>query len=381
MATRDLVVVYGDYGRDKNGKRIRKKFTGSDELEARLKKAEYEREHAFGIQRYSDRLTVREWAEIWQSAYKASLKGTNKVSYDIYIKRLCDEIGAMKMRDVRHIHLYRSLMGMEDMSKSSLTKYRMVIQQIFKKARQNKVISDDPSEELELPTGTSGSHRALEKWEIDLILANWQAHYSGLWMMLMLLAGLRRGEMIALDWENVDMKNRMISVCQAAEIVRNVAVVKDTTKTEAGVRLVPICDPLFAALDSIPKDKRKGPVCTGAKGARLTQSSFSNGMHTFNAAMERILNEEKPIQTGRRTDIRPIDAGSRKPFCIRAHDLRHTFCTLLFESGVDVKSAAYFMGHSDVRVTMEVYTHLTKEKKIQSGEMIAGYLASFKKDE
>lgn len=368
------VTVYGDYGRDKDGKRIRKKFTGADEVEARLKKAEYERERAIGLHRQSDRITVREWIEVWQSAYKSSLHGTNKVSYDTYIARLNDEIGWMKMRDVCQINLYRALLGMEGMSKSSLTKYRMVIQQIFKKARQNKIIPDDPSEDLELPDNTSGEHRALEKWEIDLILSNWQTHHSGLWMMLMLLAGLRRGEMIALDWKNVDLESRTIAVCQAAEIVSNQVTVKDTTKTEAGMRVVPICDPLYDALNTVPEAARKGPVCVNAHGERLTQSSFANGMKTFNAAMERIVNGERPIQQGKRTDIKQPAEAPRQLFCIRAHDLRHTFCTLLFESGVDVKSAAYYMGHSDIRVTMEVYTHLTNEKKIQSGQTIAGYL-------
>ena len=371
------VVIYGDYGRDKDGRRIRKKFSGADEVEARLKKAEYERERAIGLHRYSDRMTVREWIEIWQSAYKSSLRGTNKVSYDTYISRLIDEIGWMKMRDVRQINLYRALLGMEGMSRSSLTKYRMVIQQIFRKARQNKVIQDDPSEELELPSATSGTHRALEHWEIDLILKNWQAVGSGLWMMLMLLAGLRRGEMIALDWSHVDMENRQIGVCQAAEIVSNAAVIKDTTKTEAGERVIPICDPLFAALNTVPQGRRHGPVCTNAHGGMLSQSSFAHGMKMFNAAMERILNDERPIQTGRRTDLFPIEMGARKPFCVRAHDLRHTFCTLLYSAGVDVKSAAYYMGHSDIRVTMEIYTHLTKERQIQSGEMIVDYLDRF----
>jgi integrase len=94
--------------------------------------------------------------------------------------------------------------------------------------------------------------------------------------------------------------------------------------------------------------------------------------------MERILNGEPPIQQGRRTDKHPLALDGRALFCVRAHDLRHTFCTMLYSAGVDVKSAAYFMGHSDVRVTMEVYTHLSQERRAQSGEMIVGYLDSFR---
>ncbi len=362
------VTVYGDYGRDAEGKRIRKKFTGADEVEARLKKLEYEKERALGLHRFSDRMTVRQWTEIWMNAYRSEIKGTNKVSYDTYVKKLNSEIGSMKIKDVRNIHLYRCLLAMKGMSKSSLTKYRMVIQQIFRKARQNKVIPDDPSEELELPSGTSGTHRALEKWEIDMIFEHWSIHYTGLWAMIMMLAGLRRGELVALDWDSVDMKARTITVRRAAEIVRNQAVIKEVTKTEAGMRTIPMCEPLYKALDSIPKAQRKGPVCKSKSGQQLTQSSFTCGMGMFNSIMERILNGEPPIQQGRRKDCekkeeKAQEEAKRARFSVRAHDLRFTYATALYDAGVDVKSAMYYLGHADIRMTMNLYTQLSKERE------------------
>ena len=365
-------VVYGDYGRDSEGKRIRKKFTGADEVEARLKKREYEKERALGLHKYADNMTVRQWTDIWMNAYRSEIRGTNKVSYDTYVNRMNAEIGGQKIRDIRNIHLYRCLLTMKGMSKSSLTKYRMVIQQVFRKARQNKVIPDDPSEDLELPSGTSGTHRALEKWEIELIKANWSIYNSGLWVMIMMLAGLRRGELVALDWECVDMKGRSIIVERAAEIVTNQAVIKDSAKTEAGTRTLPICDTLYEALSTIPKEKRKGPVCHSKGGGRLTQSSFSWGMRTFNQAMERILNDEPPLQQGRRKDCEDKnktkkqiekEKSERKQFSIRAHDLRFTFATALYDAGIDVKSAMYYLGHSDIRMTMNLYTQLSKERE------------------
>jgi len=370
MSENKPFVVYGDYGRDSEGKRIRKKFTGVDEVEARLKKREYEKERAIGLHKYADTMTVRQWTDIWMNAYRSEIKGTNKVSYDTYVGRLNAEIGHMKIKDVQNIHLYRCLLTMKGMSKSSLTKYRMVIQQVFRKARQNKVLPDDPSEDLELPNGTSGTHRALEKWEIDLIFENWQVYNSGLWVMIMLLAGLRRGELVALDWDYVDMKERNIVVERAAEIVTNQAVIKDSAKTEAGTRALPICDKLFDALSTVPEAERKGPVCHSKGGVRLTQSSYSWGMRTFNQAMERILNGEPPIQQGRRKDCedkkkgqKEKEAQERKRFSIRGHDLRFTYATALYDAGVDVKSAMYYLGHSDIRMTMSLYTQLSKERE------------------
>lgn len=378
MSENKPFIVYGDYGRDSEGKRIRKKFTGADEVEARLKKREYERERALGMHKYADNMTVRQWTDIWMNAYRSEIRGTNKVSYDTYVNRMNAEIGGMKIRDVRNINLYRCLLTMKGMSKSSLTKYRMVIQQVFRKARQNKVIPDDPSEDLELPSGTSGTHRALEKWEIDLINANWNVHRAGLWVMIMMLAGLRRGELIALDWDSVDMEKRSIHVCRAAEIVTNQAVIKEVTKTEAGMRTLPMCDPLFDALNSVPVEKRQGPVCTGLSGQLLTQSSFTGGMTTFNQAMERILNGEPPIQQGCRNDLKSNAADpERKSFFVRAHDLRFSFATALYDAGVDVKSAMYYLGHADIRMTMNLYTQLSKERENLARSQMITFLDSW----
>ena len=363
--SKDQVIVYGDYGRDKDGKRIRKKFTGADEIEARMKKAEYERERAIGLHKYSDRLTVREWTDIWMKAYRSKIQGTNKVSYENYVQKLNAQIGSMKMRDVRNIHLYRALMELDGKSKSAITKYRMVIQQIFRKARQNKVIPDDPAEDLEIPEGTAGSHRALERWEVELISANWQVYRCGLWVMIMLLTGMRRSEMIALNWDCVDMEARTLTVRRAAEIVTNQAIIKEVTKTEAGFRTLPICDMLFEALNQIPANERTGVVCKTAHGRVISQSAFDRGIGTFNDVMERILNGEPPIQQGRRRDKEqpPKEQQERKTFSIKAHDLRFTFATALYDAGTDVKSAMYYLGHSDIRMTMNLYTQLSRERE------------------
>lgn len=396
--------VYGDYGRDAEGKRIRKTFYGETLEEANYKKAQYERDIADGMSVDAHKMNVSEWCDSWMRVYKSKLKGTNRVSYEANVARLKEDIGQMMVKDVRNYHLQKSLNNMEGMSESAISKYKMVIQQIFRRAKQNKIIRDNPAEDLDIPGGTSGGHRALERWEADFIIEHYHQHRAGLWMMLMLLAGLRRSEMIALQWDCVDLENRTLQVRRAAEIVSNQAVIKEWTKSDAGLRMLPICDALYVALSAIPENCRKGHVCLSANNKLISQSAFDRGMDGFNLAMERLLNGEPLTQRGRRTDVErkrttkannittntTTDATTeesiaiteeklpkRKTFSIEAHDLRYTFATALYDAGIDVKSAQYYMGHSDIRMTMNIYTQLSKERENQARAATIEFLDSW----
>ena len=76
--------------------------------------------------------------------------------------------------------------------------------------------------------------------------------------------------------------------------------------------------------------------------------------------MTRILHE-RPINPNKANTLEGLSKLS-----LRMHDLRHSYCTLLYSAGVDVKTAAYLMGHSDIKVTMSIYTHLSAERKAES---------------
>ena len=64
----------------------------------------------------------------------------------------------------------------------------------------------------------------------------------------------------------------------------------------------------------------------------------------------------------------------RKVFSFTAHDLRHTYATALYDAGVPVKAAQYFLGHADIRITLELYTHLSKERESASRLQMVKYL-------
>lgn len=378
-----LIQVSLQVGYKEDGRPDRKYFYGHTRAEAERKRDEYKARLSSGLVLDPD-ITVEQWVNIFLGTYRTRVNEAYLKGDATPYMRLAARLGKMRVVDVRETDLQKALNEVSGMSYSTVDKYRQAIKRLFERARKNKIISDNPAEDLIMPAYEKGSHRALERWEVELILANWdtEASHAGLWVLLMLLCGLRRGEMMALKWDAINLEARTLEVKAVAVISGGSVVIEERAKTDAGLRVLPICQVLYAALLSVPEERREGFVCLSAKGKQLTESAVSRALDTFCKVLERILNGEPPTQRGRRTDIerkkaekeKKLPAKERKQFSFTAHDLRHTYATALYDAGVPVKAAQYFLGHADIRITLELYTHLSKERESASRNQMVRYL-------
>lgn len=367
-------------GKQPDGTPMRKFFYGNTRTEAEAKRDEYKKQLSMGFDVQNKNMTVAEWIKTWKELYSI------RDEYKYYINSISRKIGNLRMKDIREAHLQAMLDANKDKSASYLTKYQMILQQIFSKALKNKVILDDPSKDLHRPGGTVGTHRALERWETECILQHWSEHRAGIWAMLMMLCGLRRSEMVALTWDNVDMERRTISINQVAVFQGNSVVIEQRAKSSAGIRVLPICNPLWEALNTVPIKSRDGYVCKSSQNGVITASAFKRGWIGFNLSMQRLLNGESAKQQGRRVSLEKRKAQALAEgkqyvtFEVRAHDLRHTFATALYDAGVPVKAAQYYLGHSDIQMTLNLYTHLSKEREHLEQSRMVNYLDNWLHD-
>ena len=352
-------------GYDENGKQIIKHFYGKTITEARRKRDEYKQKLNEGINNSGD-ITLNEWISRFCDVYKPK-------DMDYLINRLSRSLGTRKLQSITEMDLQRELNTIAGMSTSHISKYMQIIKRIFLRARTNRLIVFDPAENLIAPKGTKGTHRALEKWEINAIMEYWRIYPAGRWAMAMLLCGLRRSEMIALQWADINMDNRTLLVHASANIRKNQPVIQDKTKSRAGMRLLPICGQLYDMLSETPVAQRSGFVFRTTKNAPITESAARRNWITFCQRLTRQLNGER-VHPARGSNN---DAPGRIVFNCRMHDLRHTFATMLYDAGVDAKAAQYYLGHSDIKITLDLYTHLSHEREQIERANLVGFLDGY----
>ncbi len=335
---------------DSNGKKARKVFYGQTQAAAKKKRDEFKKLLNSGMRIDTQDTTVSQWADEWLAAYKATVSHNTRKTYIHDIEIIKEAIGRKKLVDVTASDVQKILNTRAGLSSSAIKKTSMTLKSLFEKARINRMILYNPCEGLQIPVGESGSHDAIPVDLRNLITETWRGHRFGRAAMIMLYAGLRRGEVMALDLER-DIENGTLVVREAIHHEGNAAVLCDP-KTEAGKRSIPIMPQLAEVVEG-----QTGLVLSTKAGGHMTSTAFKRAFESYITYLEEILNGSSWRWAT------PEQRKVWKHVNLRCHDLRHTFCSMLYEAGVSLKSAQAWMGHDDVAVTMKIYTHLSTEKE------------------
>lgn len=293
-------------------------------------------------------MSVNAWYREWKETYKEP-SGITKKSLGMYDEKykhyIGPIIGRMKLKDVRDIQLQKILNRQAGMSYSHVSKIRLVMKEMFKQARISRLIIYDPAENLTLPKVVKRSHRSLTEEEQEEVLRLAENHKAGLWVKMILYSGLRPSETIPLQWKDIDFEKNEIHVYKSVESGKD-GVIK-RPKTDSGVRDIPIAEPLREALL-----KQKGKPNELVFKTELGNMHSNDSINRLWASFKRDLD----IQMG--ADVyRNKIVGSRVSDGIVPYCLRHTFCTNLQRAGIPMNIAKELMGHSDISVTANIYTH------------------------
>lgn len=338
-----------------------------------------------GIDVSAERDTFGQWAERWLKLKKLEVSNGRYNTYSYRVRNL-EPIAYMQIGKIRTMDIQDVIINLsaEGYALKTLKDVKNTVSQIFRLAIDNRVIDYNPALSVKLPAeAPKETRRALTKEEQEWITAPTE-HRAHRMAMIMMYAGLRRGEVIPLLWSDIDLSARTISVNKAVEMINGKSVLKESTKTAAGMRVVYIPQVLADFLAAEPHNNSL-LVCPDASGRMMSESAYKRLWDSYLAELNFKFGDFSGIlvpneQSGKPEPYRKPKsrfAPQKIPFVIpriTAHMLRHTFITLMYIAGVDLLTAKEQAGHADVQTTMEIYTHLDSIYKVKQIEKLDEYI-------
>ncbi len=322
--------------------------------ELRKKEDELRRDMADGIDYAAGEMTVAELVDRYMNL-KRGLKQNSLRSYGSAVKRIhADPFGQKPIKTVKLSDAKGWLVFLHDsgIKQNTIGVLQSVVRPAFEMAVDDDIIRKNPFKFKlsDVVPKDAYVRDALTKEQQERYLQFVQDcggnYYDDI--VILLGTGLRVSELYGLTKQDVDFKTRCIHIdhqlCRTADKPYFIT----SPKTASGVRTIPMTDAVYLALKRVMKNR------TVSKSERIIDG-YSGFIFLDKSGMPKVAMHLQNYMRGIQKKINRIYGNSFPK--VTPHVLRHTFCTNMQQGGIDVKSLQYLMGHSNVSVTLDVYTH------------------------
>lgn len=352
------------------GKRRQKWFSGcKTEQEAEQAMAKVITQVYEGTLLLPSDMTLKDYLEMWIDKKKNKLSPSSVSGYlTIINKHLIPSLGYIKLKDLKPFIMddYYDT-KLETLSgRTVLHHHRMLNKAMVDAIKKYRLISLNPLDGVEAPKAAKYKASVLNTEEIQLLFKALEGDYLEVPIKAMLFLGLRRGELLALKWDDIDYYNKTITIQR--NLIRGgdkgTELILKEPKTEESTRTIVLSDNIIEILEAYKKAQEKlikkqgeiykdeGFIFCNEDGSNINPASFSHRFKYF------------------------IDKNNLKQ--IRLHDLRHTNATMMLLSKVPAKVASERLGHSNVSITLDLYSHVLDEMKQEATNKIDDILFNTK---
>lgn len=289
--------------------------------------------------------TFSDVADEWEEYHEQSIQTYTQICYKAPLKDLKSEFGDYILKEITALNfqLFLERMAAQSYAKQTIRLRKIVMKQVFDYAMLKGYVNFNPVAVCKIPKKAPTGKRTLPSDEDINIIKKHLDSMWGLYCNLLLYTGLRREEALALTYEDIDFENDVIYISKSLIFENGKSYIRNSLKSAAGRRTVPLLKPLKNILD---KDG-SGYLFTVKNGVPLVKWEFDRGFAKFRE-----------------------DTGLK----CTSHQLRHYFATLCFDADLDEKDVQDIMGHSKISLTKEIYTHIREERREKTARKLNSFL-------
>jgi len=353
----------------KTGKQKRKYFYAETRKEVARQMTELKQQLYNGKYIEPSDIKLIDWLNKWIDGRKQTLAYNTYRTYKGIIRNhIKDELGHLKLEDI-NTRMIQDLLnekivngrikgdGEGGLSVRTVKYIHQTINKALDQAVKEKLLTDNVCKAVELPK--KQEEKKLHTWTIKQVnkflkVAKDYKYYPLLFLALN--TGMRRGELLGLQWKDIDMDKKRLEINrQLARTDKGLIFKKPKTKTSQ--RTIPLPDPVVNYLGS-------HKIKQGEKRLALGQSYNDNDLVCSNS----IGNPVDPRNLYR--EFKRISKAANLPE-IRFHDLRHTFATTYLQAGGNIKTLQEVLGHSSITMTIDTYSHVTEDMLNEASQKIS----------
>lgn len=352
------------------GKQIQRSISGKTQKEVAKKLKEATAALDAGTYIAPNKMTVGEWLDVWEKEYLGSVKPATVCAYKATIKNhLKPSLGAIKL-DALTAHtiqgFYNSLSKEVGLAPKTIKGVHGVLHKALQQAVLNEYIRANPTNACTLPRVEKREIKPLDEDQITSFLKAIKGHPFEDLFIVTLFTGMRKAEVLGLQWDCVDLGKNTITVNKQLQLVRGGKGEYRLASTKNGKgRTITVAPSVVAALKRVKHQQLSNRLKYG-------KDWFDSGFVFTNELGEHL--KDYTVYKNYKQIVKQIGLEEA-----RFHDLRHSYAVASIKSGDDIKTVQEHLGHATASFTLDVYGHVTEKMQEESAARMEKFIKAVNK--
>ena len=366
-----------DLGRGLDGKRRQKSVFGATEADAIAELKKLHGRSAAGHVLNSTTPTVAAYLTDWFSLNQDIWRPSTRRGYQSAIDRyLVPAFGPLRVEQLSPIAVQRWLTQhkTEHGARRRITLAHAVLRSALSEAQRLQLVSTNAAEFVKVPKPVAREIAPLSVEEATVFLKAADRHRLGALFSFALACGLRLGEATGLRWEDVDLESGEVRIRQQLQAVKKLLVAQEL-KTEKSRRALVLPDVCVKALRAHRTRQLEERLKAGTRWVETGLVFTTYATYKPGKGMHRKVGAGLHPRNVLRILYRLFANAEPKIARRRFHDLRHSAASLLIANGVELVEVSKLLGHSDIRITGNLYTHLVQQTAAKAARVMDSVLA------